>query len=119
MSKKAAKKKAPAPPKSKGVVRLSLKKDRLIITPLENEARFSPHGFGFFIFNVQKGEIEATQEAVDAILKQQYRRGVCPLEIFPNTEAGIGFCANNMDIREICLHDGAAKWFKDHVAIRT
>ena len=72
--------------------------------------RFEKIGFGFFLKDIKEGEIEVTQEAYDIIANGSFRRGLRPMEIFP--ENMIGFCDRVFPPKELSVHDGASVWFK-------
>ena len=73
--------------------------------------RFEKIGFGIYLKKIEKGEIEATQEAYDLIIKQKFCRGICPMEIFDGND--LAFCERVFSASKLSLHEGASKWFKE------
>ncbi len=75
--------------------------------------RLTQHGFGMFLEDAKPGEIQTDEVSLQALLRQQYRSGLRPWEIFHGYI--IGFCDTEFPLKELSLHTG--EWLREACSI--
>ena len=81
--------------------------------------RWQNFGFGTFLCDVAKGEVEITQEAMDELLKQPERSGLQGMEFWPDHRLAWGSTSRDFRVSCECINvpSAAKDWIRERFEV--
>lgn len=100
-------------------------KDNNYILSVQDPARFDHHGFGTFMKEVKKGEVEITKEAFSTLLEEHERDGMQGIEFWPTVDGpsfpmiawGVPYPVASIPIGEVNLPTKAKIWVRERFQV--